>query len=45
MGKALLGHKVGDRVEVKVNENYSYTVEIRKIEKTADEGNDKLRSF
>lgn len=45
MGKALLGHKVGDEVEVKVNENYSYVVEIRKIEKTADEGNDKLRSF
>lgn len=45
LGKALLGHKVGDRVEVQVNENYSYVVEIRKIENTADEGNDKIRSF
>ena len=45
LGKALLGHKVGDRVEVVVNENYSYTVEIRSIEKTEDERNDKIRSF
>lgn len=45
LGKALLGHKVGDKIEVAVNENYSYVVEIRKIEKTEDEGNDKIRSF
>ena len=45
LGKALLGHKVGDKVEVAVNESYSYVVEIRKIENTADEENDKIRSF
>lgn len=45
LGKALLGHKVGDKVEVQVNEKYSYIVEIRKIENTEDEGNDKIRSF
>ena len=45
LGKALLGHKVGDKVEVAVNENYSYVVEIRKIENTVDEENDKIRSF
>lgn len=45
LGKALLGHKVGDRVEVKVNENYSYFAQIRKIENTSDEQNDKIRSF
>lgn len=45
LGKALLGHKVGDKIEVAVNENYSYVVEIRKIENTADEENDKIRSF
>ena len=45
LGRALLGHKVGEKVEVKVNDNYSYIVEIRKIENTADEGNDKIRSF
>lgn len=45
LGKALLGHKVGDKVTVAVNDNYSYEVEIRKIENTADEENDKIRSF
>ena len=45
LGRALLGHKVGDRVEVTVNENYSYFVEIRNIENTVDDGSDKLRSF
>ena len=42
LGKALLGHKIGDRCEVKVNDNYSYFVEIRKIENTVDDGTDKL---
>lgn len=37
IGKAVLGHKVGDRVEVRVNADYSYIVEIRKIEKTDSE--------
>lgn len=45
LGKALLGHKVGDKVEVKVNDNYSYEVEIRKIENTTDEGEDQIRKF
>ena len=33
LGKALLGKKVGDRVLVRVNDNYSYYVEIREIKK------------
>ena len=45
LGKALLGHKVGDRVEIHVGDSYSYFVEIRKIENTVDDGTDKLRSF
>ncbi len=45
LGKAILGHKVGDRVEVVVNENYSYYVVIRSIENTVDDGTDKLRGF
>lgn len=44
MGKAVRGHKVGERVEVKVNESCSYFVEIRKIENTKDEG-EEIRSF
>lgn len=44
LGKAVLGHKVGDIVTVEVNKNYSYDVEIRKIEKTTD-GDDAIRRF
>ena len=33
MGKALLGHREGERVEIVVNENMAYWVEIRKITK------------
>jgi len=35
-GQAVLGAKAGDRVEVRVNESYSYFVVIRKIEKGED---------
>lgn len=45
LGKALLGHKVGDRVYVEVNSGYGYYVTIKSIENTTDDGNDKLRSF
>lgn len=45
LGKAVLGKKVGDKVTVKVNENYSYEVEIKKIDKTSDDSNDTIRSF
>ncbi len=45
IGKAILGHKVGDRVSVKVNPEYSYDVIIKSIENTVDDGTDKLRKF
>ena len=45
LGSAIYGHKVGDRCEVKVNESYSYYVQIRKIENTIDDGSDALRKF
>ena len=35
-GQAILGRKVGDRVEVKASETYSYFVVIRQIEKGED---------
>lgn len=44
VGRALKGHKVGDRVQVKVNETMSYYLKIRFIDKTGDEGED-IRSF
>ena len=45
IGKALMGHKVGDRVRVEVNAGYGYYVIIKEIEKNPDEADDKLRSF
>ena len=37
LGKALLRHKEGDRVEVKVNDTYSYYVVIQRIENNKDD--------
>ena len=45
LGKALLGHKVGDTVSVKVNEQVRYDVVIKNIEKNKDEGKEGIREF
>lgn len=45
IGKALMGHKAGERVYVQVNAEYGYYLKIKSIEKTKDDGNDKIRSF
>ena len=45
LGKALMGHKEGDTVSVKVNEQVSYDVVIKNIEKTKDEGKEGIREF
>ena len=45
LGAAIYGHKVGERCEVKVNDQYSYFVQIKKIENTVDDGSDELRKF
>ena len=44
LGKALLGHKVGDRVFVEIGAGDGYYVVIRSIDKTAGD-DDELRSF
>ena len=45
LGKALIGHKIGQTVTVQVNDNYSYDVEIRKIDKSTDDSEDTIRRF
>ena len=45
LGKAIRGHKVGDRVDVKINEKASYPVVVKKIEKTGEDENDRIRSY
>ncbi len=45
LGKQLLGHKVGDRVTIKVNDQISYDVTITKIENTGLTEDDTIRDF
>lgn len=45
LGKAILGRRLGERVKVKVNGETGYEVVIRAIDKTADDQEDKIRSF
>ena len=45
LGKALIGHKVGDEVTVHVNDTYSFTVVIRSITDTQSEDDDEIRAF
>ncbi len=45
LGKQLLGHKVGDRVTIKVSDSYSYEVTITQIENTGLSEEDKIRDF
>jgi len=45
LGSALMGKKIGERVSVKVNENYSYYVQIKAIHNTTDDGTDRMHTF
>lgn len=45
VGRAVLGRKVGDRVTIQVNDNYSYDVVIQAIEPGEDTGEAPLVSF
>ena len=45
LGKAIQGHKVGDRVFVNTSGNAGYYVKIQKIENTTDDSQDSLRKY
>lgn len=44
LGKAILGHKVGDKVKVEAGAG-GYFVEIRKIDNSTDDSQDEIRKF
>lgn len=44
-GKAVLGKKLGEKVSVRVNDDYSYDVVIRKIDKMDDDDSAPLASY
>ena len=45
VGKALMGHKVGDRVQVAVGPELKYFVEIRAIEKGQDDASMEISAY
>ena len=45
IGRAILGHKVGDRVEVKVDDRLSYYGVVREIINTKDDESDTIRRY
>lgn len=45
VGKALLGHKAGDRVEIAVSPEMKYTVEIRSVEPGEDDSSLEISSY
>lgn len=45
LGKALLGHKAGDKVYVKVDDRFGYEVEIKAIDNSSEGEEETLRSF
>lgn len=45
IGKAIFGHKVGDRVYVEINEKQGYYVVIKNIENIPDDDSDPIQKF
>ena len=45
IGKAIMGRRVGERICIKVDDNYSYYIVIKSIDKTSDDENDRIKSF
>nr|WP_303182523.1 transcription elongation factor GreA [Lachnoclostridium phocaeense] len=45
IGRAIMKHRAGDRVYVKVNDNAGYYVVIRSVEKTDGEDGDAIRKY
>ena len=45
LGMAMKGHKVGDKIHVKVSDSYEYDAIVKSIEQTVDDGTDDIRSY
>lgn len=45
LGRALLGHKVGDRIKVHASDSVEYFVQIRSLQKGSDDPTLPIRSF
>jgi len=45
VGKALLGHKVGDRIHIRLSDDMQYDMEIRSVEKGEDDASLEIRRY
>jgi len=45
LGKAILGKRIGETAQIRVNDDYSYEAEIRKIEPAEDDGSAPLLPY
>ena len=45
VGKALLGHKVGDRVKIPVSDTFAYYVQIQQVETTGEDPDLPISTF
>ena len=45
IGKAIIGHKVNDRIYVEVNNNNGYYIVIKSITNTNDDSEDEIRKY
>ena len=45
VGKALLGHKGGDRVKIQVSDTFAYYVQIQQVEKTGEDPDLPISTF
>ena len=45
IGKAIFGHKVGDRLYVEINDKQGYYIVIKNIEKIPDDDSDPIQKF
>lgn len=45
VGRAVMGHRAGDRVLVEVSPDYSYYIVIRSVEKGEDDGSIPIRGY
>lgn len=45
LGKAIFGHKAGDKIYVKLSETAGYSIVVKAIEKTGENGADRIREY
>ncbi|WP_167958285.1 GreA/GreB family elongation factor [Anaerosporobacter faecicola] len=45
LGKAIMGHRVNDRIHIQVNPQYGYDVVVKSIMNTPEDENDRIRGY